>query len=108
MSTNDLQEAVRSVSKGNVYLPAAIKDTVISELFHLRDSSDPLKILSNRELQIFNLVARGKRIKEIAGALCLSQKTIENHLSHILSKLNLKRSIDLVLFAQRNGLIPPS
>jgi DNA-binding NarL/FixJ family response regulator len=108
MSTNDLQEAVRSVSKGNLYLPAAIKDTVISELFHLRNSSDPLNVLSNRELQIFNLIARGKRIKEIADALCLSQKTIENHLSHILSKLNLKRSIDLVLFAQRNGLIPPS
>ena len=76
-----------------------------SELVNSRGRSDILSSLSDRELQVFHSLARGKKMKEIALELGLSAKTVDNYRARILVKLNLKRIVDLVAFAHQNGLI---
>ena len=53
-------------------------------------------ILSNRELQVFQMIGSGNSTREIASKLHVSIKTIENHRAHIKEKLNLKNSIELL------------
>ena len=61
--------------------------------------SDPIERLSNRELQVLNLIGRGKTTREIADNLNLSVKTVESHRQRIKKKLNLHTAPQLVQFA---------
>ena len=77
----------------------------MNQLLHLKGHLEPLETLSDRELQVFTMIAQGKKIREAAAVLGLSEKTVENYRSRIFVKLNLKRSVDLVAFAHQYGLI---
>ena len=69
------------------------------------------KVLTARQRDIVQLFAEGRPIKEIAGHLNLSEKTVEFHKHHIMEIFNLKSNADLVLFALKEGLIildPPN
>ncbi len=55
--------------------------------------------LSNRELEVLRYIGQGYSVREIAANLCLSAKTIETHRSHLLKKLNMKHTPDLIRFA---------
>ncbi len=105
VSSRELREAVISVAHGDIFLPPSIKDLVMKQLLHLKGNVEPLETLSDRELQVFNMIAQGKKMREVAATLCLSEKTVENYRSRILAKLNLQRSVDLVAFAHQHGLI---
>ena len=61
--------------------------------------------LSDREAEILELICQGLTNKEIADKLFISVRTVESHKNHIMQKLNLKTSVDLVKFAIRNNLI---
>jgi len=61
--------------------------------------------LTQREIEILKLVASGLTNKEIADKLFISIKTVDTHKNHILQKLKLKNSAELVLFAVKNKLI---
>ena len=62
-------------------------------------TSNPIERLSNRELQVLNLIGRGKTTREVAENLTLSVKTVESHRQRIKKKLNLQTSAQLVQFA---------
>jgi len=62
------------------------------------------KILSDREIEVIKLFADGLSFKEIAQKLNISTRTVESHKKNILSKLNLKTTVDLVKYAILNGL----
>ncbi len=64
-----------------------------------KQTSNPIERLSNRELQVLNLVGRGKTTREVAENLTLSVKTVESHRQRIKKKLNLQTSAQLVQFA---------
>jgi DNA-binding CsgD family transcriptional regulator len=61
--------------------------------------------LTEREIQVLNLIASGKSTKETADELFISTKTVDTHKAHILDKLGLKNTAELVKYAIKNGLI---
>jgi DNA-binding CsgD family transcriptional regulator len=63
--------------------------------------------LTRREREILLLVAEGHRNDDIAEKLCLSEKTVRNHITHILAKLGLRTRAELIAYAWRNALIKP-
>jgi DNA-binding CsgD family transcriptional regulator len=72
-----------------------------------RFGNDGTKPLSPREIEIVQLLARGKSNKEISAALRISVKTVESHRARILLKLNIHSASDLVLYAVRQGIVKP-
>ncbi len=105
VSSDELHEAVRSVAKGDIFISNFNKNNILKQLLCLKGYSDLLEALSDRELQVFYLLAQGNKIKEIAKVLGLSIKTIDNYRSRALNKLNLKRTVELVSFAHQHKLV---
>jgi len=69
------------------------------------EPSPMLKVLSDRELEVVRLVAEGLSNKEISTRLSLSDKTVKNHISHILAKLNLSARTQVAVHAIRAGIV---
>jgi DNA-binding NarL/FixJ family response regulator len=103
-SPEELHRAVRSVADNTIYISQDSKDIILSKLLNLKGNPDFLDTLSDREMQVLRLLGQGKGIKDIASELCLSPKTIDNYRYRILNKLDLKRTVDLVLFANQHKL----
>jgi DNA-binding NarL/FixJ family response regulator len=71
-----------------------------------QDADQPLHArLSEREFQIFNKLAAGRAVSEIATELCLSVKTVSTYRSRVLEKMSFRTNADLTTYALRNGLI---
>lgn len=101
---DELHKAVRLVSKGSMYLSDQCKDQIIHQFLQKKGKTDILGALSDREIQVFYLIVQGQKTKDIANDLGLSIKTVANHRYHILQKLNLERTVDLISFAHRHNL----
>ena len=65
---------------------------------------DPRRELSDRELQVLKLIANGKDNAQIAAELVISPKTVKNHISNILMKLQIQNRIQAAVYAVRSGL----
>jgi two-component system invasion response regulator UvrY len=65
----------------------------------------PHETLSNRELQVLQMVARGKTLKEIAAELTLSEKTIGTYRTRLSQKLGLGSNVELARYAERHKLV---
>jgi DNA-binding NarL/FixJ family response regulator len=113
----ELFEAIRTVARGDVYLPPAIAAESTSwDTFHngghgnghrhAGDSApdEPLGILSARERQVFELLVRGHTNNSIARLLGISPKTVDTHRTKVLRKIGVHSIVDLVRFAARNQL----
>lgn len=93
--------ALRKVIDGGIYVSARLSEQLIFKAIQ-SDKSDvvsPVDKLSDRELEVLQLIGKGSGTKEIAGALHLSIKTIETHRAHIKEKLGFKDAAELVRFA---------
>lgn len=93
--------ALRRVLAGGIYVSERIGMSLI-ERFAVhgnKQMANPIERLSNRELQVLNLIGRGRTTREIAEGLNLSVKTVESHRQRIKKKLNLTTSSQLVQFA---------
>lgn len=107
-ASQDLIRAIKTLQEGGTYISPSLFP-YLEEFFiqshrghhHFSDSNS----LSGREIEIIKLIAEGKSSKEIAEILCLSYRTIQNHRTNILRKLNLTKSTDLVRYALRRGYI---
>lgn len=104
INPRELHRAVRCVANNELYIEESCKDLVLSKLLGLKGLSSELDVLSDRELQVLRLLGQGKGITEIADELSLSVKTVDNYRYRILSKLHFRRTVDLVLLAQRHGI----
>ncbi len=100
-SRQELLSAIRSVSRGESLLPASVAGRLLNRLHSAAAGMD----LSTRELEVLRLMAEGKRNREIAGDLFLSEKTVKAHVSSILRKLNAEDRTEAVTIALRRGLI---
>jgi len=98
---DQLVVALRRVLAGGVYVSDRIGASMIERFAVARrkHAIDPIERLSNREVQVLNLIGRGKSTREIAKDLSLSIKTIESHRQRIKKKLSLDSSPRLVQFA---------
>ncbi|MBM4445612.1 MAG: response regulator transcription factor [Chloroflexi bacterium] len=103
-STRELHAAIRAVAQGRRFLSDEGKDVVDLQLLSSRDGLTPLQSLSDREFQVFCLLARGQALKEVAATLGLSAKTVETYRSRVLQKLCLRNNVDICRFAIQHGL----
>ena len=104
----DLIRALTLVSQGKSFFSPAVTKVMLDDyLRHLatRGVVDRYESLSEREREIFQLIAEGRSNKEIADLLFVSPNTIETHRAHIMEKLDVHSAVELVLFAVRRGLI---
>jgi DNA-binding NarL/FixJ family response regulator len=94
-------EAIRCVLNGRVYLSSAMSDRMLRRLTadNQPPEQSPVETLSDRELEIFELIGRAHKTSEIARQLHLSVKTVESHREHIKDKLRLKTGIELARYA---------
>jgi two-component system invasion response regulator UvrY len=101
-----LTEAIRSVVGGRQFLTPMVAEC-LADTLRMRSAAcgTPDQLLSDREFQIFEMIAVGKQIKEIASELCVSPVTISTYRARILRKLGLKSNADLVRYAIEHALI---
>jgi two-component system response regulator DevR len=107
----DLVAALETVGRGESLLDPAVTERVLERVRRLASgqANDELSVLTPQEQKILALVAEGKTNKEIAADVFLSDKTVKNYVSSILSKLNLERRAQAAAFvakqrADRGGL----
>jgi DNA-binding NarL/FixJ family response regulator len=89
-------EALRTVLRGERYLSSAMAQRLIAQAIGSRAAQGGTEALTDRELQIFQLVGRGKSTREIAQELNVSVHTIDSHREHIRAKLDLRNGTELI------------
>lgn len=96
-ATTTLLNAIRQVLRGRIFLSTPMVNRMLQSPTNAEPADEsPITSLSDRELQVFELISRGLTTREIAGKLLLSIKTIETHRDHIRMKLKLKNSTELI------------
>jgi two-component system, NarL family, response regulator DevR len=105
----DLVSAIESVGRGGSLLDPAVTERVLQRVRAAATGgvTDELSDLTQQERKILLLVAEGKTNKEIAADVFLSDKTVKNYVSSILSKLNLQRRAQAAAFVAKHHLAPP-
>jgi len=102
----DLLEAVQAVAQGKSYFSPAVARLMLDDYARQRGTDDDrYESLSDREREIFQLIAEGKANKEIAALLFISLSTVETHRARIMEKLDLHSAAEIVLHAVRRGVI---
>jgi NarL family two-component system response regulator LiaR len=100
----DLLQAIRDVHCGQVSLHPTIARKLVGELKRPIDLPPADEQLTEREVQVLALVARGLANQEIADKLFIGERTVRTHISNILGKLHLANRTQAALYAQREGL----
>lgn len=102
----DLVTALEAVGRGDSLLDPAVTERVLERVRRIAngDEKDELSELTAQERKILRLVADGKTNKEIAAEVFLSDKTVKNYVSSILSKLNLQRRAQAAAFVAKHRL----
>jgi DNA-binding NarL/FixJ family response regulator len=101
-----LLAAIRTVAGGEALLSPAITKRVIKQFTRIPQPAPPreLEDLTERELDVFRLIARGLSNAEIGEELYISETTVKTHITHILQKLNLRDRVQAVVLAYETGL----
>jgi DNA-binding NarL/FixJ family response regulator len=101
----ELLNAIDQIRQGMVYVSPLLSSDLANLYVQSRrqKEAEPSSPLSPREIEIITLIAEGKTSKEIADILFLSFRTIQNHRTKIMRKLNFKKNTDLVKYAIRKG-----
>jgi DNA-binding NarL/FixJ family response regulator len=98
-----LVDAIEAVMRGESLLDPTVTQKVMERVraANARNTADPLEALNEQEHKILQLIAEGKTNKEIAAEVYLSDKTVKNYVSSILTKLNLRRRSEAAAFIAR-------
>jgi DNA-binding NarL/FixJ family response regulator len=106
-----LVDAVRTVAAGEALLAPTVTRRLIEEFVRRPPPggavTDRLEELTDRELEVLTLIARGLSNSEIAGSLFVSGATVKTHVNRVLSKLDLRDRVQAVVFAYEHGLVRP-
>ena len=100
---NKVLDAIRRIRNGQLYVSDEVANQMLNRLVSGETAEDasPVATLSDRELEIVNLIGHGMLTREIASQLHVSIKTVETHRAHIKDKLNLRNATQLVQFCVR-------
>ncbi len=104
----DLLRAVQAVAQRKSFFSPTVARMLLDDFIQQiqqRGLKDSYGLLTDREKEVFQLLAEGKSAKEIAAILNLSPYTVETHRTHIMQKLDLHSAVDLVLYAVRKKII---
>jgi DNA-binding NarL/FixJ family response regulator len=106
---DQLVAAIRVIATGGSLFAPSVTRRLIEE-FSRRSSGDPpasLSLLTEREVDVLRLIARGLTNSEIAGELVVSEHTVKTHIAHILRKLGLRDRTQAAVAAYESGLVVP-
>jgi DNA-binding NarL/FixJ family response regulator len=106
----DLIEAVRVIAEGNALLAPSITRRIINEFAQRtprHDLKEKLSSLTEREIEVMRLIAKGKTNSEIAADLFVGETTVKTHISNLFTKLDLRDRVQAVVYAYESGLIQP-
>ena len=101
-SPETLHTAVLKVAAGERFIPHAVAELLAFE--SVRPANAPHETLSQRERQIFQLIAQGESLAQIAERLHLSPKTITTHKTHLMEKLGVENNAELIRYAIEHKL----
>src|SRR5258706_3123437 len=105
-ATEELVKAVQRVLQGRKYISSSIAEMIAEDIGrHNNPDKAPHELLSDREFEVFKLIASGKSISEIAEKSSLSSSTISTHRARILIKMKMKTNAELTRYALDNKLI---
>ena len=99
--------AIRRVAKGGVHISDKVAELMVRGI-RPADKLLPHNLLSDREYQVFNMLVTGRSLTEIGSELSLSVKTISTHKTHILQKMNLSGTAELIRYAVAHNLADPA
>lgn len=109
-ASSEVLHAIRKLLRGELYVSDRLQSLLLARLDTTSSEpvANPIKKLTNRELQVIQLIGKGKNNREIASVMDIRLKTVEAHRFRIREKLNLKHSTELIQFAvhwvQREGV----
>ncbi|MBR6769717.1 MAG: response regulator transcription factor [Lachnospiraceae bacterium] len=101
----ELKKAINSIVAGENYIQPSLIPSLNSRLVNRDVDQEKIKSLTKRELQVLIQVADGKFNKEIAANLKISERTVKNHMSNILKKIDASDRTQAAVFAIKNNLI---
>lgn len=108
-SRKELIEAIYAINRGEEYFAESISNVILKSYIKKAKSDSPdddkENLLSKREIEVLRLFAEGMTNQEIADKLFISIRTVESHKNHIMARLELKTTVDLVKFAIRNNIV---
>lgn len=108
-ATESLLTGLETLSRGDVFLDGALSREVVAKLLTREGESrtviEPYQSLTAREQEVMRLLAEGLTARDVAKRLFISPKTVENHRTNLMRKLNLQNTVELVRYAARIGLI---
>ncbi len=107
---DDLVSAVRVVASGEALLAPSVPRRLLEEFAKFTGSTDPhpgIESLTEREAEVLRYLASGMSNAEMADALFVSEATIKTHVSHILTKLEVRDRVQAVVVAYESGLVVP-
>ena len=97
-------EAIRQVARGLSALSPAVARRLVGEVSHETQQDAPSVPLTPREIDILREMAGGLSNDQIADRLCISEATVRTHVTHVLSKLGLKRRTQAARYALKHGI----
>jgi len=105
---SDIIQAISAAVKGDTYLSPCISRRIVEDYLYFKKKSpqeDRYGKLSNREREVFQMIAEGHSTKEISDMLCISSSTVKTHRANIMEKLQFENISQLVQFAIHLGIV---
>lgn len=100
----EMLDAIMEVNQGNIYICQEVKNILSEQMMAEEDTATGLNQLSEREIEVINLIRDGLSSKEIGDKLGISIKTVEVHRHNILKKLKVKNTASLINYINSSGL----
>jgi DNA-binding NarL/FixJ family response regulator len=104
-SMPDLLSALRAVHNGESYVDPKVAGKLLSSFQKHKEENDVMQLLTQREKEVLFWLSQGFNNLEISNKMVLSEKTVKNHVSHLLKKLNLNDRTQAAVLAWRMGLV---
>jgi two-component system response regulator NreC len=108
--SSDILQAIHAAYRGEYFLSSKLKADVINKFMKGERKAPSIRsydLLTEREQQVFRLVAQGHSTDQIGDFLCISPKTVEKHRTSIMGKLNIHDRFQLLKYAIKIGVIDP-
>ena len=104
-SREELFQSVRTVHRGESLIQPGIAARILDRFTQLSSQATPASLLSGREVEVLQLIAKGSANKEIGASLSISESTVKTHVANIFQKLDVNDRTDAVTQALQKGII---